>query len=66
MTLLISAFYIVLFTHHSLVRFAPCFAETSKAVSHLKIRVSPAYCLGALMCGASWGVVFAEIIAMMY
>ncbi len=72
MTLILSVFYIVWFTHHSLVRFAPCFAAVSGDVPCTDPRVrraskvSLAYIAGALIYAAAWAVVFAEAIAVMY
>lgn len=72
MTLLISVFYIVWFTHHSLVRFAPCFAAVSGDVPCTDPRVrrarkvSLAYIAGALIYAATLGVVVSEALQLIW
>lgn len=72
MILLLSVIYIVWFTHHSLVRFAPCFEAVSGDVPYTDARVSRArrvsllYIAGAFIYAASWAMVFAEILEGLY
>lgn len=72
MTLLLSVLYIAWFSHHSLCRFAPCFAAVAESVScgdprvRRARRVSAAYILGALVYAAAWGIVLATTVMLMY
>ncbi len=72
MTLILSVFYIAWFTHHCLIRFAPCFAAASGAMSPNDARVrraskvSLAFIAGAIAYSAAWAIVLATTIAVMY
>lgn len=72
MTLLISAFYIILFSYYSLERFAPCLMTVTGDVPTNDKRVKragkigAAYIAGALVYAAAWGVALSEMIGIMY
>ncbi len=72
MTLLISVLYITWFTHHCLIRFAPCFAAASGDVPchdprvRRASKVSLAFIAGAIVYAAAWAIVLATTIAVMY
>ena len=72
MTLLISAFYIVLFSYYSLERFGPCLMTVTGDVPKDDERVRRAGKIGfayiacALVYAAAWGVALSEMIGMMY
>ena len=72
MIMLLSVIYIVWFTHHSLVRFAPCFLAVSGDMPCTDARVSRArrvsllYIVGVFVYAAAWAIVFAEILEGLY
>ncbi len=72
MTLLLSVIYIVYFTHHCLVRFAPCFAAASGDASPRDARVRRArrvsltFIAGSAVYAAAWGITLAATVALMY
>ncbi len=72
MTLLLSVFYIVYFTHHSIRRFAPCFLAVSGDMPYTDVRVkrarrvSLAYIAGAFIYVAAWAMVLATTLVLMY